>query len=215
MADLVIGLGEIGFPILQILDENGIDVYSYDIKCESSVIPKEIEVMHICIPYTLDFEKIVREYQERFKPKYTIIHSTVKPGTSDKLNAIYSPVRGMHGNMKEDIKYYTKYYVGSIPHDMMVDRFRKVKRKNDKADLERAKIIATTLYGWNIAFRKMIDNRYPDQYWDFMGNEVKERIPNYIPVMYNDRMPIGGHCVIPNLKLIDFPEITDVIDQFG
>ena len=62
-----------------------------------------VEVLHICIPWSNKFVNIVRKEIEKIKPRITIIHSTVRVGTTKKLNEIlakelrfvvHSPIRG-------------------------------------------------------------------------------------------------------------------------
>ena len=95
MNHLIIGYGEVGqvlnkfFPSAEI-----VDVY------RSSYVT-EVDMMHICIPCKdkESFVKTVKEYQEKFKPKYTIIHSSVAVGTCRELGVIHSPVRGIQPNL--------------------------------------------------------------------------------------------------------------------
>jgi len=54
-------------------------------------------IMHICIPYSDDFIGIVKRYNEVYKPKLIIIHSTLKVGTTiklvnDKVPCVHSPI---------------------------------------------------------------------------------------------------------------------------
>ena len=110
MIDLVVGLGEIGKPLLELLKLKGIDAVGIDIQPKR--INKRVEFLHICFPYSHWFVADVKKYQAKYQPRYTVVHSTVRPRTSKKVNAIYSPVRGRHKTMLDDLQYYSKYYSG-------------------------------------------------------------------------------------------------------
>ena len=56
------------------------------------------------------------EATKKFHPKGIVIHSTIKPGTTEKLQKklpipiIYSATRGVHKRMLNDLKKYIKFY---------------------------------------------------------------------------------------------------------
>jgi UDP-N-acetyl-D-mannosaminuronate dehydrogenase len=83
-------------------------------------IDASVEVMHLCFPFTSrnQFESAARGYVRRFKPKLTIINSTVLPGTTRRLSAatsahiVYSPVRGKHARMARELLHYSKFVSG-------------------------------------------------------------------------------------------------------
>ena len=82
---LVVGLGEVGSALSQVLRRTG-RVFEHDIeRCE---FDEPIGVMHLCIPFTrpADFEATALSYIQRFKPELTIINSTVVPGTSRAIS---------------------------------------------------------------------------------------------------------------------------------
>lgn len=64
------------------------------------LIPREDTkglVMHICFPYSDDFIKSVQTYFDIYNPRFVIIHSSIKPGTTKKLvdsgmSVVHSPV---------------------------------------------------------------------------------------------------------------------------
>ena len=92
---LVVGLGEVGRALFELLRESGkFDVYGFDIdevKLRSIVgnvkLPDSFDVMHVCYPCSDrgSFVKVTVNYIRRFKPKLTIINSTVAPGTTQKV----------------------------------------------------------------------------------------------------------------------------------
>lgn len=211
MTDLIIGLGQIGKAIKTLLEQRNFHCEGIDIKYDYNFEETEFDFMHICIPYSHEFPNVVKNYKEKFKPKNVIIHSTVKPGTSLLLRACYSPVRGVHGRMIEDLEYYSKWYATNkeFNHQGFIDRFVKVKLVQDSTELEYTKILVdTTYYGWLIAFRKIVDNTH-SVYWGY-ADEIHTKLGNR-PVMYNDHKKIGGHCIVNNLDLIDISLFKEII----
>lgn len=204
--DLVVGLGEVGKPLAAYLKLRGFDVDGFDTKLGGKVSKTKYDFVHICIPYSEDFEMICEKYK-KFGP--LIIHSTVKPGTSKKLGAIYSPVRGLHNVMLFEMQTFSKYYSGP-KNPEFEKRFPYNINNNDSEELEATKILVdTTYYLWLIKYRELIDSKFKVD-WSF-ANEIHRRFGNR-PVMYNPGGPIGGHCVVPNLDLIDFPELKAVFE---
>ncbi|MGI0061088.1 MAG: hypothetical protein ACREBA_01395, partial [Nitrosotalea sp.] len=120
--DIVAGLGEIGSPILQLLSRAKLTVgYDTNKKLIDENKFKKYEkldtcFLHICIPYNKNFDSNVLALYKRFKPEGIVIHSTISPGTTDRLQSklpipiIYSATRGVHKRMLSDLKRYTKFY---------------------------------------------------------------------------------------------------------
>src|SRR3990167_1189192 len=109
--DLIVGLGEVGKALKEVLSER----YEVDgLDKENTKLKDGYDVIHICIPYTIDFVDEVLKYQLLYLKLngLTIIHSTVPIGTSKKLGAVHSPIRGIHPNLKQGIKTFTKYFGG-------------------------------------------------------------------------------------------------------
>jgi hypothetical protein len=80
----------------------------------------QVEVLHLCYPFQIkDFVGETARYIELFKPKLTIVNSTVGVGTTrlvaERTGAavVNSPVRGKHARMLEELCMYTKF-VGAI-----------------------------------------------------------------------------------------------------
>ena len=73
--------------------------------------------LHIAIPITGKFTNNVLNLCKKFQPECIVIHSTIKPGTTEKLQeklsipVIYSATRGIHKRMAYDLKRYTKFFV--------------------------------------------------------------------------------------------------------
>lgn len=206
MTDLIVGLGEIGRPLQQCLELRAIKVETYDIKGGKQYISdSKYDMIHICFPYSKNFEFQVKPYLNLGK---VVVHSTVKAGTCKALGCVYSPVRGVHKRMFEDMLRYTKYYSGDTDPEFE-RRFVDCKNVPDSTKLELTKVIVdTTYYGWLIMFRKLVDKEF-DVDWTF-ADEIHGYLGNR-PVMFNDKKPIGGHCVIPNLDLLPDTLIAQIV----
>lgn len=210
MIDVVIGRGEIGYPIMEWLQQHDISTESVDIdKSKTSYESGGVDCMHVCFPFTEKFKRDVAGYLMVYNPRFVIIHSTVEPGATEEIQKgnpepiVYSPVRGTHGRMLHDLETYSKWY--ACEHEFEDSEFKIRFPKNKRVDstkvLERTKILCdTTYFGWLIAYRKMIDQT-DRVFWDF-AQEIDEMVGNR-PVMYNDEKGITGHCIIENLDLID------------
>ena len=175
-----------------------------------------VDYLHICLPYSKNFSKIVGNYQKEYKPRYTIIHSTVPVGTSRKLKAIHSPVRGIHPFLTEGLKTFVKY-LGGKQASQVADYFRRAGLRvyiYDKSETtELMKILSTTKYGLDIEYTKEV-KRLCDKYrvpfsawtiWTQHYNEGYSKLgysefsrPNLTPII----KPIGGHCVRQNYELL-------------
>jgi UDP-N-acetyl-D-mannosaminuronate dehydrogenase len=227
---LVVGLGEVGRHLFELLRESErFEVYGFDVDADKmrelgqTTLPKDVNIMHICIPCTSKKElvKNVVGYVKRFKPGLVIINSTVPPGTSMEVYercgggclVAHSPVRGVHKSsehMKWELRRWIKYIGGVNAKSSEATRkhFEKLglKTKVLKGCLETelAKLFETTYRAWMIAcFQEMhrISRRFGadfDSVVDFLEDVHKVRFDR--PIMFPD--VIGGHCLIPNTELL-------------
>jgi len=237
MTDVILGMGEVGQTLFDLLVDRKFDCVGIDLdnsKCkkysENEVI-KNPEYLHICLPGELTgFTDIVLKWINKIKNiQVVIIHSTVKPGTTktiqEKLSIpiLFSPVRGVHKRFLNDIKKYTKFisFEGTeidskIKRDLE-NRFKKIDWMSTTKTAELAKILVdTTYYGWLINYAqitKMIcekENVDFEEMWKF-ADEIHENLGNR-PKMFPGI--IGGHCVIPNLDLVEY-ENLDIIKKIN
>ena len=226
--DIVVGIGEIGKPILKLLSKNNI-VVGFDLKPDLIDERKferyknlQTSFLHVTIPVSSKFESNLLQLYKKFKPECIVIHSTISPGTIEQIQKkldvplIYSATRGVHKRMLKDIKRYTKFFAISknAPKKQWAIKAYSTKMKNcgiktkqmsKPETLELAKIICDTSYfGWLInyaQFSNMIAQRYNvnyDEMWSF-SDEIHKFLGNR-PKMYPGF--IGGHCVIPNIDLM-------------
>jgi len=234
--DVVAGIGEIGKSILKILSKDNI-VVGFDLNPDL-MDKRKIEryknlktsFMHIAIPVTGKFINDVLKLYKKFQPECIIIHSTIRPGTTKILQqklpipVIYSATRGVHKRMIYDLKRYTKFFVispnaprgkwASSRYVKMMKRCGiKTKKMTKPETLELAKIICDTSYlGWLVNYAQlsnMIANEYGvnyDEMWSFT-EEIQKFLGNR-PKMYPGI--IGGHCVLPNLDLINNEKLDQI-----
>ena len=85
--DIVIGLGEIGTPIYKLFSKSfTVEVYDINPKLIDKNLKKNellpVRFLHICIPYTKNFNLQVFKLEKKFHPQGIIIHSTIKPSTT-------------------------------------------------------------------------------------------------------------------------------------
>jgi len=228
---LVVGLGEVGHPLFELLKESGrFVVYGFDVEEERmrevgqdpSSLPSEVDVMHVCIPsFSRDeFVNVAVGYVRRFKPKLVIINSTVQLGTTMEVHTrcsgclvAHSPVRGVHKSleyMKWELKRWTKYVGGVDAESNEVARKHfemagfKTKVLKSSLETELAKLFETTYRAWMIAcFQEMhrISRHFEADFDD---------VVDFMEDTHSVRLDrpimfpgvIGGHCIIPNTELL-------------
>ena len=237
--DVVAGIGEIGKPILKLLSKQNITV-GFDLNPDLMDQRKfkkyknlQTSFLHITIPVTGKFINNVLKLDKKFQPECIVIHSTIKPGTTKKLQeklsipVIYSATRGIHKRMIYDLKRYTKFFVisenaprGKWASSRFVKLMKrcgiKTKKMSKPETLELAKIICDTSYlGWLVNYAQL-SNKIAiehgvdyDEMWSF-SDEIHKLLGNR-PKMYPGY--IGGHCVIPNLKLINDSTLSIINDM--
>lgn len=210
---VVVGLGEVGKPLLQIVSEHH-DVIGVDITPPTERFD-EVDVLHICYPFQIkDFVGETARYVELFKPEVTVINSTVAVGTTravaERTGAVVvnSPVRGKHARMVEEMRSYAKFVGGLdlISAQDAADHFESVGLKtrilSSPEATELAKLTETTYFGLMIAWAQELE-RYCDQAGQNYGEIVSfyEEIGFFPKVKYFPGV-IGGHCVIPNIEIL-------------
>lgn len=181
-----------------------------------------VEVLHVCIPFTDKFIEIVKKEIKATQPKLTIIHSTIAPGTTKKIGGmvVHSPVRGVHPYLYEGIKTFVKYIgadnkeAGQMADTHLKGLGIKTKLVFPAKTSELAKLFCTTYYGVCIAYHKemaKICKKEKINFDDVATEFNKTYNEGYIklgkknvvrPVLFVDNKPIGGHCVVPNAKIL-------------
>jgi UDP-N-acetyl-D-mannosaminuronate dehydrogenase len=218
----IIGYGEIGSSIAKVYNSFGrFDVSVVDPLQNRNDNINGVEILNICIPFIDNFVEVVRNYISQSNPRYTIIHSTVSPGTTKLVGGkvCHSPMRGLHPNLDLGMKTFLKY-IGPEDYEsakLYQEHLNSLGIKSyickDSKTTEYAKLLDTTYYGLCIAFHADVANLCENQEIDFEEvmtlfnqsyNEgyVKLGKENVVrPVLYSTKK-IGGHCVVPNAKIL-------------
>lgn len=209
---LVVGAGEVGGPLAKVLS----GTYDVVIKDVEPLALESVEVMHICYPYDPDkFVSTAVEYMELYTPAVTIVNSTIVPGVTRQIGeksgraVAYSPVRGKHTRMAQDLVRYAKFI--SSPQTEALERTRshflgagmRVCSMESPEALELAKLLETSYFGVLLGWAQEMERfagRVGADYLDVQ--QFMEEI-DYLPRVVFQPGYVGGHCVLPNSFLLD------------
>ncbi len=211
---LVLGLGEVGTAIKEIIKDSGnkFDVLDINIRPEEGL---SFDFLHICYPDSVDFTKITQEYTDRYATSESIIiiHSTINPGSTQEISnffprVAYSPIRGTHPNLKPYILHFQKFVATTDPSvgEEVSKLFEYFKIPvtlvvEDPKSLEFAKNLNTTFYMHLIVFTQAVAKLAREQ--DLNLDTITKFIEST-----GDRcllpyaQAVGGHCLIPNAKTL-------------
>ena len=216
----IIGLGEVGQPLYELVQQTGHEVVGVDVEPTNLPAPGTVSVMHVCIPFEIDdFVGETARYFNLLRPKLTVINSTVAVGTTRSVHErigspiVYSPIRGKHARMLEELTHYDKF-VGPIDaesshaanrHFESLGMTTRILSSPEAAEL--AKLTETTYFGLLIAWAQEVE-----RYCDSVGADYDEVVAFYEEVGYLPPVKflpgiIGGHCVMPNIEILK--EIDD------
>ena len=210
--------------------DESVSVKDLDLYVDDGI--KDCNYLHVCIPYSDDFVDQVCECIEKETPKNVIIHSTVQVGTTRKIveqsgliNICHAPVRGVHPDLYEGLKTFpmyigydetqhtTKDFIGELLF-LLGSIGVKVKIVNKFETSELAKLASTSYYGMCIAFHAEINSLCGEMglsfeevmtEWNKDYNESYKKLDmDHVvrPVLTPPDGAIGGHCIIPNAKLL-------------
>lgn len=206
---LILGYGEVGKAIHKIVK----DAYIIDFKVDNWRL-EPVDFIHVCIPYSKDFNEIVGQYKEE---GLVICHSTVPVGVCDKLGIVHSPIRGVHPHLEKGIRTFPKYFGGKGAKkaaEVFKSLGLKVKVFKKAKTTEALKLWDTTQYGRLIMLEKEIyawckKNKvdfnavYREANKDYNEGYVKLGRPEVVrPYLKHIEGEIGGHCITPNAKLL-------------
>ena len=214
----ILGYGEVGRAIAKFYKKPRIK----DLNRDDGL--KGIEILHVCIPWTKKFIEIVKKEIVDIKPKLTIIHSTVAPLTTKKLGnyglIVHSPVRGIHPHLYKSIKTFVKYIgadsrkAAKLAKEHFESLGVRTKIFYPSVTTELGKLFSTTYYGlciaWHGEMKKIcgkfgVDFKKAVTDFNLTYNEGYEKLgmKNVIrPTLYPPNNYIGGHCIIPNAKIL-------------
>jgi hypothetical protein len=232
MTDLVVGIGEVGEALANVL-ETRYEVVRYDpyrAKFATVWPPGSYDYVHLCYPYDPEFE--AQAMQWLGKAGTLIVHSTVPVGTTRKLgpNAVHSPVHGVHPRLEDGLRTFSKY-VGGVDFDRayhaashMLEAGILALLVNNPEEAELSKLFCTLQYGFSIMLckeaRKLAERYGAD--FETIYTEANENYnksykalgkANVIrPVLVPEPGKIGGHCVVRNAELLGGPLSQFLLD---
>ena len=234
MKHLIIGQGEVGKALKAIIPDASVCDPKYEQYPENT----PFDVLHICFPFShrkvatggntnderqpndadWGFIENVKQYKRMYSPSLVIIHSSVPIGTSDELDAVHSPVRGVHPFLEKGIRTFVKFFGGfkaKEAAEIFDELGIKTRWVRDARTAEALKLWDTTQYGNMILLEKEIhefckkngvdfeivyaeaNQTYNDGYVELgMAHVVR-------PLLMHKTGPIGGHCVVENSALFD------------
>lgn len=218
---LVIGLGEVGTPLLNLLRRaygaDQVDGYDFG---DGGVLPQGFyDVLNICYPWNSDFIKNTIAYIIQHVPKLTIIHSTVPVGTTSKIrrdSICHSPVLGDHTNMQDSLLKFIKWVGGPAAEQCaeFLDGAGMTCRAVETAEeTELLKLFCLAKYGLAVAISKLeleaferygLDPAHIEA-WDYNHNAGLIGVGRGLlgrPIIIPQKGPIGGHCVSSGVKLL-------------
>jgi UDP-N-acetyl-D-mannosaminuronate dehydrogenase len=218
MVHLVIGFGEVGKSLFNILQGEKYWLTRHD----GTWKDQPFDVMHICIPYNENTKDDFKKYIQMGKDKSSliIVHSSTPVGTCDGLGVIHSPIHGVHPHLEEGIKTFPKTFGGLNKTDigiaaMIFEQLGiKTRTYENARTTEALKLWSTTQYGRMIMLEKEIyewcqendvdfDAVYTQHNQDYNEAYLKLGRPDVVrPWLKHIPGPIGGHCVLPNAKLL-------------
>jgi len=209
---VVVGLGEVGKPLFELVSKH-YDAVGVDISPVERI--EQVDVLHVCYPFAIeDFVGETVRYIEFFRPTLTIVNSTVAVGTTRRIAeragaaVVNSPVRGKHVRMLDELRIYRKFVGAMDPAsgELAAKHFESLGMKtvilSSPEATELAKLTETTYFGVLIAWAQEVE-RYCDQTgqaYDEISSFWQE-IKYLPPVKYFPGI-IGGHCVMPNIKIL-------------
>ena len=212
----ILGYGEIGSSLARFYENPKIK----DLERDDGL--NGVEILHICIGWSDKFVNIVKTEIGEVKPKLTIIHSTVPPGTTKEIGGmvVHSPVRGVHPYLYEGLQIFIKYIgadnkkAGEMAKAHLESLGIKTKLVYPSKTSELAKLFCTTYYGLCIAWHGEMEKicKQEGVIFDDVATEFNKTYnEGYIklgktnvvrPVLFPPDGPIGGHCVLPNAKIL-------------
>jgi len=220
MYDLVIGMGEIGMAVYDLVNKK-YETECYDIKEDNTLFHNKYRILHICIPYTPEFVETVKEYISRYNPKCVFVWSTVAIGTCGQLgkNVIHTPVEGVHPHLLMSIKRMCRWIgandatTGYFAEDFFHSLGLITRLVPDTRYTEFLKLYSTSKYGVNIAWadyaKKVADDLgmpfhltkdFDEDYNDLYRQLDMSKYQRYI--LEAPEGKIGGHCIRPNAEIL-------------
>jgi UDP-N-acetyl-D-mannosaminuronate dehydrogenase len=224
MKSLIVGKGQVGTSLFEVISP----FHGTLIKDVEDLEVEDVEVLHLCFPYTDKFIEAANVYIAKYRPKLTINHASVPVGTTEKLsgNCVYSPIRGKHPNMANDIKVFTKFVAGDkeaadLAREYFVSCNLETVWVQNIRSLEFCKLMSNVRYGYEICFMQEAErianklgadiNMFLFFEADYNSGYDKLNQGNMKrPLLYGGL--IGGHCVMQNADIINEQAPSEMIN---
>lgn len=221
MSELILGFGEIGKAVKEAICPDALvfDTSQPDYK---KINGHNVDVMHICFPYSENFMQYAYEYIDRWQPKHIAIWSTLPIGTTKQIDrkVVHSFIEGRHPKLAKSIRIMPRWvgYNDHIEADFFIDYFESkhlIVRLIENTDATEAlKLLSTTEYGHSLVYAD-----YKKRVADAVGFDfelTKQLNRDYNQLYKELDMPqfqkfvldapegrIGGHCIVPNSVLLN------------
>lgn len=220
---LIVGQGEVGTALAAVLKKH----HQVFMRGQADFKLLGVDVMHICFPVQgPGFYIAVKNYMAEYKPKLTIIESTLPVGGTRSFfydgEVVHSPIRGKHPDLTAGLVAYKKF-VGAFNEAA----YQKARLHFESAGIqvfprmvspettEMGKILETTNYGVQIALYNEMKRicgeiqhvDYETAVNDFSRtyNQGMEKLgtTKYIkPLLEPNVGGLGGHCVYENAQMM-------------
>jgi hypothetical protein len=220
MAEIICGFGEIGKAVKEAVSPDAL-VYDLSMTDQSPQIDN-LEIMHICFPYSDKFIQYAQGYIDQWQPEHIAIWSTVPIGVTKQVSgiAVHTPVEGKHPSLATSIRIMTRW-VGCNNQeqaDFFTDYFKArhfVVRSVPNSDYTEAlKLLGTTEYGINLLYadyKKRVAEAIGMDYeltkrWNRDYNQLYRELGlNQFQKFVLDPPggKLGGHCVRENSILLN------------
>lgn len=211
MKSLIIGNGQIGSALFEIFSK----VHETHVRDFEAVDLDGVEILHIAYPYSKAFVETTKDYIDQYKPGLTMIHSTVKIGTTEQCgpHVVHTPERGRFPHLAKEMKVYRKFIGGFDVDDLdLAEQYFKMCKWetqliDDPEITETLKLVSNAHMGLEIAWRQELErwgiDRESLQLWEssyFQGYMYLGQHHLVRPQMRPD--PIGGHCILPSIDIL-------------
>ena len=223
MKALLIGYGEVGQGIYEAWKEyHDIHIYDADPAKEFLQLPASVDIILLSIPYSDEFVNCASQYKRMMDDSPMIVFSSVPIGTCNKIPAVHSPIEGNHGSpaaMADAIRKHKRYIGGfsKTAYSFFEQAKCDVIYCEKPEHTEFLKLRSTTIYGINIEFArysKEVANKigldyegikkYDEDYNELVRETGRSNLQRY--VLDAPEGKIGGHCIIPNARLLEDTE---------
>lgn len=229
MNELIIGFGQIGKAVKEVICPHA-ETYDIADSNDVSINHNDIDILHICFPYSETFKRELQGYIGTLKPKHIIVYSTVPIGTCKDIDEriVHSPIEGRHPKLASSIRNSYRWIgfndgtEGKFFCDYFESRNLKVWFVTSTDTTELVKLRSTAKYGVNLVWAQYdmeLCKKYGVPYNEVMSFDVHynetyiEEPDNNRYIVFPPNGKIGGHCIVPNAKLLNEQLPSDLLEK--